>query len=202
LLAILRYRLFDIDLVINRTLVYGPLTAIMAGVFAALSNILQRLFLALTGTQSDLAVIVSALVVAMAFAPIRGRLQDLVDRRFRQARDPEKDLSQFDQQVQSSIKLSNRDQIVLHLLDTAALAFQVEGGAIYWGSEESAKLLCTYGSWNGTPQISVPIEVDGMRLGVLALGARLNGLEYSAQDHASLQNSAGLVARAISAALK
>ena len=126
----------------------------------------------------------------------------MVDRRFRQARDPEKDLSQFDQQVQSSIKLSNRDQIVRHLLDTAALAFQVEGGAIYWGSEGSAKLLCTYGTWTDTPQISVPIEAAGMQLGVLALGARLNGLEYSAQDRASLLNSAGLVARAISVALK
>ncbi|MBI3537069.1 MAG: hypothetical protein HY070_05885 [Chloroflexi bacterium] len=80
-IAILRFHLFDIDLLINRTLVYAALTAILAGIFAALSNLLQRLFLAITGAKSDTSVILSALIVATAFAPIRSIVQKTVDKR-------------------------------------------------------------------------------------------------------------------------
>ncbi len=82
-IGVLRYGLFKIDIVINRSLVYGPLTAILAGVFSALSIIFQKLFLAVTGSKSDAAAIFSALIVAAAFAPIRSRLQRMVDRHFK-----------------------------------------------------------------------------------------------------------------------
>lgn len=84
IIAILRYRLFDIDVVINRTLVYGPLTAILAGLFAALVRIVQSLFIAVTGERSDIAIIITTLVVTAAFQPIRSRLQILVDRYFKE----------------------------------------------------------------------------------------------------------------------
>lgn len=84
LIAILRYRLFDIDLVINRTLVYGPLTAILAGLFAALIRITQYLFVAVTGEKSDIAIVITTLVVTAAFHPVRVRLQKLVDAHFKE----------------------------------------------------------------------------------------------------------------------
>ncbi len=84
-IAILRYRLFDIDLVINRTLVYGPLTAILAGLFAALIRIVQSLFIAVTGEKSDAAIVITTLVVTAAFQPIRTRLQKVVDAQFKNA---------------------------------------------------------------------------------------------------------------------
>ncbi|HEY3230167.1 MAG TPA: hypothetical protein VGJ87_13175, partial [Roseiflexaceae bacterium] len=80
-----RYRLFAIDLIINRALVYGSVTAILAGIFAGLSVVTQRLLLALTGVDSQLAVIVAAIAVTALFQPLRWRVQTLVDLRLHPA---------------------------------------------------------------------------------------------------------------------
>lgn len=82
--AILRYRLFQIEVVLSRGLVYAPLTAITAGIFAALSTLVSRILLAVTGERSDIATVIAALVAAAAFAPIRLRLQKIVDKHLKQ----------------------------------------------------------------------------------------------------------------------
>jgi hypothetical protein len=79
--AILRYRLFDIDVIINRTLVYGALSASLAVVYASGIVLLQTLLEPLTG-GSDLAVAGATLLVAALVRPARGRIQEAVDRRF------------------------------------------------------------------------------------------------------------------------
>ena len=73
--AILRYRLYEIDLLINRTLVYGVLTAMLALVYFGGIVVLQRVFVALTGQRSTLAVVASTLVIAALFNPLRRRVQ-------------------------------------------------------------------------------------------------------------------------------
>jgi hypothetical protein len=81
-MAILRYRLYDIDLIINRTLVYGSLTATLVVLYFVGIVVLQRLFLALTAQESQLAIVASTLAVAALFNPLRRRIQSFIDRRF------------------------------------------------------------------------------------------------------------------------
>lgn len=82
--AILRYRLYDIDTIINRTLVYGSLTVSLALIYSLGVTAAQTLFQALTGQQRlpQFAVIVSTLVIAALFNPLRRRIQTIIDRRF------------------------------------------------------------------------------------------------------------------------
>jgi hypothetical protein len=81
-IAVLRYRLYDIDLVINRTLVYGPLTAMLALFYLGGVVSMQYAFRTLTGQESQVAIVASTLAIAALFNPLRRRVQAFVDRRF------------------------------------------------------------------------------------------------------------------------
>jgi hypothetical protein len=80
--AVLKYRLYDIDILINRTLVYGTLTATLVALYFVGIVVLQRLFVVLTGQQSTLAVVASTLLIAALFTPLRRRIQLFIDRSF------------------------------------------------------------------------------------------------------------------------
>jgi MFS family permease len=95
-IAITRYRLYEIDLLINRTLVYGSLTAVLVALYFVGIVVLQRLFVALTGERSTLAVVVSTLAIAALFTSLRRRIQSFIDRRFyRRKYDARKTLQAF-----------------------------------------------------------------------------------------------------------
>src|SRR5215212_293175 len=104
--AVLRSRLFDIDLLINRTLVYGSLTATLVAAYFGGSVLLQRVFVDLTGERSTLAVVASTLVIAVLFNPLRRRIQAFVDRRFyRRKYDAVKTLETFSTRLRDETDL-------------------------------------------------------------------------------------------------
>src|SRR5215211_1023008 len=107
-IAILRYRLYDIDIIINRTLVYGSLTATLLAVYFGGVATIQAVFRFLTGQeqQPQLAVVVSTLAIAALFNPVRRRIQSFIDRRFyRRKYDAQKTLEAF------SAKLKNETDL-------------------------------------------------------------------------------------------
>ena len=112
--AMLRYRLYDIDLIINRTLVYGTLTAMLIAVYLGGVVSLQYVFRALTGGESQLAIVASTLAIAAGFNPLRRRVQALVDRRFYRSKyDARKTLELFSEKLRDETDL---DALSAHLV--------------------------------------------------------------------------------------
>jgi hypothetical protein len=104
--AIFRYRLYQIDTLINRTLVYGSLTATLVALYFVGIVLLQSLFVVLIGEKSTLAVVASTLVIAALFTPFRRRIQSVVDRRFyRRKYDARKTLESFSTQLRNETDL-------------------------------------------------------------------------------------------------
>ena len=119
--AILRYRLWDIDVLINRTLVYSSLSVILALIYAGSVFGMQLLFQALTGrSSSQLIIIVSTLVIAALFQPLRHRIQQVIDRRFyRRKYDAAKTLNAFSTTLQGELDLAQlHEQLVAVVQET------------------------------------------------------------------------------------
>jgi len=190
-IAITRYRLYDIDRLINRALVYGALTAILAGVFTAAVGLAQRLFVAVTNQSSDAAIVGATLVVATLYAPLRKRLESLVDQRFKYEA-PE--FGAYRAELASYLRLIEPEQASQRLAAEAMRELGAPGAAVIGRSEE---VVASAGTWPQPSSIRVPIGRAETFYGTLVVGPRADGKALDPRDLEKLAELAMLVGAAI-----
>lgn len=195
-IAILRYRLFDIDLIINRTIVYVSLTAILAAGYTAGITLLQRLFISWSGQKSDAAYVLTAFGIVVGFSPLKDWLQRQVDRRVGRVRAAAA-LNQFSAGVDAVVSVMDVHRIACRFVDAAMIAFDAGGAAVYLQSEQP---IYNRGRLNGDACLEVPIRHGSRQLGRLVLAERRGHIQYAERDRQALQKSADSVGEAVALA--
>jgi len=197
-LAILRYRLWEIDDFVNYAFVYGASTAILAGVFAAMTGFMQRLFVATTGEKSDTATIITTLIIAAAFTPLKERVQKFVDRHLSESSESTVKLRAFGKEVHTFVQMQDATMLSKRLLVEATEALDAESGVLSLIIDGRLQPIHTVGGWKEHVGLSVPLEWGGVRYGLLQLGPQRENRPYSEAEGESLLQAAAQVALALS----
>ena len=200
-IAIFRYRLLEVDRVVNRAILYGTLTAVLAGLYSISIMISQRLFVVVTGEKSDAAIVVTTLIVASAFTPVKDRLGKFLSARFRDVPDSTRSLQSFSHEVNAYLEMSDAALLARRFLNEAAGALRAESGAVSLVIDGRLQTAGTTGRWQGEAWIVLPLEWGGQRSGFLWLGPRLGREPYGRGEFEALQQAAQPVAQALRLAL-
>lgn len=126
-IAVLKYRLYDIEILINRALVYGSLTVMIVGTYLVSVVSLQYVFRTITGSDSQLAIVASTLVIAAMFVPLRRRIQRFIDRRFYRSKyDARRVLDDFSKRLRDETDIEalggDLDRVVRETMQPAHLS--------------------------------------------------------------------------------
>ena len=193
--AILHYRLYDIDLVINRALVYGGLTAMLAGLYTFWVGLTQRL-VAFSGQKSDIALLMTAFAGAAAFTPVKNWLQRTVDRKFA-VHDPASMVDSMREQIEVIVNVLDAQRIARRLVDDSAATYRARYVSLALGSDGDAAPFHSAGDPSAGVALRIMLRCGERDLGVLSLSERRGGIPYTARDQRALQLCADAVADAI-----
>jgi signal transduction histidine kinase len=192
--AILRYRLWEIDLLINRTLVYGLLTALVVSVYVLVVNLLGTL----VRTDADgLFSLLATGLIAVLFQPLRLRLQRLVNRlMYGERDDPSAVLSRLGRRLEATLETS---AILPTIVETVAQALKLPYAALALKHGETFITAAAYGRPQPEPLI-LPLVYQAETIGQLHLAPRAPGEAFTPADHrllADLAHQAGIAAHAV-----
>jgi hypothetical protein len=193
-LAVLRYGLYEIDTVINRALVYGLLTAILAGLYTASVGLMQRVSKAVTGADSDAAIVLTTLIVVTAFTPVKNRLQHVVDQRFKETRDPAARLEAFVGVVRDALSPLDARKTLRRFLAVVVEACDLPGGRVDLDAAGESEWTASVGDEPVEGQamvVTAPAAKSAVRL-VLSPPERTGAI--SARDRAAIEAALGAVA--------
>lgn len=128
-IAIFRYRLWDIDIIIRQTLIYGLLSACLALLYFSFIVLFQGILQRVSGTGSTLAIVASTLLIAALFSPLRRRIQDFIDRRFyRRKYNTEQIMAAFSAGLREDVDLEEMSQ---RLVEIVAETLQPESASLW-----------------------------------------------------------------------
>ena len=187
----MRYRLYEIDRIVNRALVYGALTAILAGVFAALAGVTERLFIALTGQSSDASVVLATLAVATLYTPLRDRIEAIVDRRFKYG---ERRFGPYREELERSLSLSDPVRAATRLALEVHRELETKGCAVV-GQDGTPS--ATAGEWPVSPVLRLEVPGGHGPLTAILVGPRRDGHPHDPREIENLQDLAQLAVAAV-----
>ena len=197
--AILRHHLFDIDLIISRTLVYVIVTGVLGGLYIGMIEFMQQVSILYTGQRSETAIVLTAFVVAGAFTPIQKWADNVVERRFRGS-DPAAKLQGVSASAESAVRVMNPHRFAQWLVEECVVSFAAEGGVLYLKAYHDTRPFHCRGTVGPDPAVTIPVHHAGQELGRLELGRRRGGIEYSHRDVEALTRSADALGSALAVA--
>jgi hypothetical protein len=197
-LALLRYRLWDVDLIINRSLVYVPLTSILAAIYTTSLTVSQKLFTTISGEQSPSVIIFTSFILITTFTPIRNWLQTVVDHYFKEPPDPLKPLKELDSRVTEVTQILDRRALARRVVMHAVAGYRAAGGALYWQNGAQLQLVYATPNWHDEQAaVTLPLVWEEQPMGRLLLGPKPDGDDYDPDECAALQQTVTSITQAL-----
>jgi hypothetical protein len=198
LVAITRYRLYEIDRIVNRAIVYGAVTTILAAMFAGLITISERAFALVAGSSADASIVLTSVLITAAYTPVRAWVERRVDRRVRFA-DPR--FGEYRESLINALETFDPTRAAGRLVREAVGQLHATAGTALLELDGELRAVATAGEWQGAAvALVVPIGAGRNRIGELRLAARDGGQPYGSRDVEALTSVADLAAQAIIAA--
>lgn len=195
--AVMRYNLWKVDKLVNRAIVYAALTTLLAGLFTALGEILEMIFIFTFGETSDATIVITAFIVAATVKPVQGVIDRFVNTRMGVTHDKTRPLKEYGEEVRNFLFFNDPDQVTLRLLEEIAVSLNAESCAVVIQDQGRYEVSHVFGPWRGKALASVPLIWQENRFGTLFIGPHAAGLPYTPEDFKTVQQVTAQVARAI-----